>query len=237
MDIRKIKLEAKELIRDKWLILFVVILIMGAISGLLGGFPMPVLMFGFYLIINDLFLGKEMDFNRFVDPFKDLNQAIKLIALWLLVSLIVFVGIILFIIPGIIFFLMYSQASYIMMDEPEIGILEAMRKSKDLMQGYKTHFFMFILSFIGHFLLVLLTFGIWIIYLSPYYNVAAINYYRHRKKVASDAVNEVTVEVVEGTVKEVEVEPVVEEDSSSAPEAPESEEKPKTDEEPENEVK
>lgn len=82
---------------------------------------------------------------------------------------------------------------------------------------------MFILSFIGHFLLVLLTFGIWIIYLSPYYNVAAINYYRHRKKVASDAVNEVTVEVVEGTVKEVEVELVVEEDSSSAPEAPENE--------------
>lgn len=224
MDIRKIKLESKQLIKGKWLILFVVILIMGAISGLLGGLPMPVLMFGFYLIINDLFLGKDMDFNRFVDPFRDLNQAIKLIALWLIVGIVVFVGSILFIIPGIIFYLMYSQASYIMMDEPEIGIIEAMRKSKDLMQGYKTNYFIFILSFIGHYLLVLLTFGIWIIYLAPYFQTASINYYRHRKRVASEAMDEVTVEVIEGPVKEVEVEPVLDD------------EEPKNDETPENKV-
>ena len=218
MDRRKIKQEAKDLIKGKWLILFVVIMIMGAISGVLAGLPMPVLLFGFYLIINDLFLGKEMDFNRFVEPFRDLNQAIKLIALSLIVNLVVAIGFVLFIIPGIIFDLMYSQASYIMMDEPEIGILEAMRKSKDLMQGYKTNLFIFHLSFIGHYLLLLLTFGLWIIYLGPYMQVANINYYRHRKKVASDAANEVTVEVLDRPLKEVEVEPIAKDEEQKSEE-------------------
>ncbi len=181
-----IKKEAKDLLKGSVFILFFVLVLMAMLSSLTSGLLSPVLAFGFYLIVIDLKAGKKLDFNNYGVPFKDLNQVIKMIAASLLIGLIVLLGLILFIVPGVIFALMYSQTMFVMMDDPAIGIREAMDKSKELMKGYKAHLLGFILSFIGHFLLVILTLGLWLIYLLPYFNVARHNYYLHRK-MASNA--------------------------------------------------
>lgn len=98
-----------------------------------------------------------------------------------MVGIIVSVGTILLIIPGIIFAMMYAQAPFIMAEHKELGVFEAMHKSKEMMFGKKWNLFVFHFSFIGHFLLSAITFGIYGLYFIPYYQLALINYYQHLK--------------------------------------------------------
>ncbi|HOA11345.1 MAG: hypothetical protein BWX57_00624 [Tenericutes bacterium ADurb.Bin024] len=185
---KEIKQQAKDLIKNgKWFLLFVVLLIVSAVSSLTAGILMPVALFGLHLAIVGMFAGQEFDFNHFGTPFNDFNHALKVIAVYFLTMLIVMVGTMLFIIPGIIFYMMYVQAYRIMIEKPEIGIMDALRESKEMMNGYKMDYFVFQLSFIGHFLLIMITFGLWVIYLMPYFVVADTNYYLHLKQVRNEA--------------------------------------------------
>lgn len=54
--------------------------------------------------------------------------------------------------------LRYVMAPFVYMDEPEAGVVEAIRKSKLMMQGQKARLFVLELSFIGWYLLVGLVF-------------------------------------------------------------------------------
>lgn len=102
----------------------------------------------------DLFSG----FSRFVDTF----------ILYLLSCIFIFLWSLLLIIPGIIAALRYSQAYYLLKDNPGISPLEAINRSKAMMDGHKGRLFMLLLSFIGWYLLALLTFGIGMLWLAPY---------------------------------------------------------------------
>lgn len=72
-------------------------------------------------------------------------------ALWkdILEGLLVFIGCIFLIVPGIIIGLMYSQSEYILAENPEISAVEAMKRSRILMKGNKWALFCLALSFIG----------------------------------------------------------------------------------------
>jgi uncharacterized membrane protein len=80
----------------------------------------------------------------------------------------IFLWSLLFIIPGIIAALNYSMSLFIMAQNPEIGIVEAIELSKKMMKGNKGKLFVLYLSFIGWFLLSGLTFGILMLYVYPY---------------------------------------------------------------------
>ena len=88
----------------------------------------------------------------------------------------------LLIIPGFIAVFKYSMVNYILVDEPEIGALEAISKSKEMMDGHKLDLFILRLSFLGWILLGLLTFGILYIWLVPYMNVTTVKFYDSIKK-------------------------------------------------------
>ncbi len=193
MDRKLIKSEAKEALKDKWFMFFIILLIVGGISGISAGILGPILAFGTYLVILDLLDGKEVNANRYGEIFKDLNHLLKLVGVGLLTSIIVSVGLVLFVIPGIIFSLMLSQASYIMIENPQLSVVEALKRSKAMMHGYKMDYLVFNLSFLGHALLVSLTFGIYGIYYAPLITVAQANYYRHLKQVADPNVIEAEV--------------------------------------------
>ncbi|WP_054657909.1 DUF975 family protein [Apilactobacillus ozensis] len=87
----------------------------------------------------------------------------------------------LLIIPGIIKGLAYSQAFYIYRDAVDkgehISYMDAITKSRQLMDGHKWEFFVLQLSFIGWFLLVGITFGLAGIYVIPYYRLTIANFY------------------------------------------------------------
>jgi len=187
MDFKLIKNETKNAIRGNWFMLLLAIIVAGAITSAsatigIGFLLSPILSGGIYILIKKLIKDKKFDFNFLFSFFSDLNHAIKLIGVVFLTGLIVVGGFLLLIIPGIIFAYQYSQAIYVMADNPEMTIWDAMKKSKELMVGYKFDLFIFQLSFIGHILLIIITLGIWLIYFTPYYQAANVNYYLHLTK-------------------------------------------------------
>jgi uncharacterized membrane protein len=89
---------------------------------------------------------------------------------------------ILLIIPGIIAAIKYSMAYYIVNDNPGIGALEAINRSKEMMDGHKMRFFEMWLGFLGWFILGAVTFGLGMIYAIPYYRAAKANFYLDLKE-------------------------------------------------------
>lgn len=184
MDFRQIKNEAKgALVGNRFMMLLVFIVydvILAALGGTGIGFLVaPVFMAGYFLVNKILLKEKRVEFESLFNYFKDLDHAIKLLGVYLLYIVIVTAGTILLIIPGIIFAFQYSQAPYIMAEDPNIGVWDAMKKSKELMVGHKFELFVFYLSFIGHFILGAITFGIWLLYIIPYFQASQVNYYLH----------------------------------------------------------
>jgi len=98
------------------------------------------------------------------------------------ISLFIGLWSLLFIVPGIIAAYRYSMAMLIMIDGEEDPI-ECIKKSKQMMYGYKWDYFVFQLSFILWHLLGIITFGLAYIYVIPYISASSILYYDDLKKV------------------------------------------------------
>ena len=113
----------------------------------------------------------------YLDVFLGYKNIWKVIGVTILSSIIILLGYICFIVPGIILSYMYSQIYFVLADNPNIGIVECLRKSRELMVGEKLNFFVLELSFILWMLLVVVTFGVASIYVMPYYETVLANFY------------------------------------------------------------
>ena len=96
--------------------------------------------------IGDVFLG----FERFG----------KALGLFLFQGLFIFLWSLLFIVPGIIAAIRYSQAFFILADDPNKGIRQCMDESKWMMRGNKAKYFCLSLSFIGWAILAAIPAGV-----------------------------------------------------------------------------
>ena len=144
------------------------------------------LTYGLYLYIVVLVRDKAGDFNLLFKAFslsgKNLGLFGKTLSIYLLMNLYIFLWTLLFIIPGIVVSYSYRMAFYLLIDDPEIGVSEALRQSKKMMYGYKSKLFCLDLSFIGWGLLCILTFGIGILWLSPYMLTSQTIFYEELRK-------------------------------------------------------
>ncbi len=111
------------------------------------------------------------------DLFAYAPQVLKYIGLALFVSLFTWLWSLLFVIPGVIASLRYSQALFVMIEHPEMGIRECVNESKRIMKGRLMEYFVLDLSFIPWGLLTSITFGIAGIYVMPYMIVTMAGYY------------------------------------------------------------
>ncbi|MGL4762306.1 MAG: DUF975 family protein [Sarcina sp.] len=105
------------------------------------------------------------------------NKYIKTIGLGILLAIITTVGSILFVIPGIIWGLMFGQSIFIMV-EKDCGIMEALKESKEIMKGHKWELFVLGWSFILWGLLITFTAGIASVFVFPYIATTFANYYQ-----------------------------------------------------------
>lgn len=121
------------------------------------------------LIENENFEAKDL--------FKYYHDFVKVIGVTILMGLIVMLGYICFIIPGIILTLSYSLVPIILIKKPELGIVETLKYSREKMQGHKLDAFVLGLSFIGWAILGTLTFGILYIWLFPYMQLTFTKFY------------------------------------------------------------
>lgn len=96
----------------------------------------------------------------------------------LLVTLYILLGILLFIIPGIIATYSYAMTYYVLAEHPELSAREALQRSKEMMSGNRFRLFCLQWSFIGWVLLCILTLGIGILWLRPYQQAAFAAFYR-----------------------------------------------------------
>lgn len=87
------------------------------------------------------------------DVFLGFERFGKALGLMVYQSIFIFLWSLLFIIPGIIAAIRYSQAFFVLADDPEKGIRDCMNESKMMMKGNKGKYFLLSLSFIGWYLL------------------------------------------------------------------------------------
>lgn len=112
-------------------------------------------------------LHRGMD-ARFTDLFTRFTYFGKALGLYLLILLKTFLWGLLFVIPGIIASYRYAMAPYLMAENPQLGINEAIKMSSYMMKGNKGKLFCLHLSFLGWAILCALTLGIGYIFLCPY---------------------------------------------------------------------
>ncbi|PEG81343.1 MULTISPECIES: DUF975 family protein [unclassified Lactobacillus] len=102
---------------------------------------------------------------------------------FVLVSIFTFLWTWLLIIPGIIKAYSYSMTPYIVKDMvasgKQVSATDGINASKELMKGHKMALFIFDLSFLGWNILAAITCGIGYLWVTPYYQTAKANFYRH----------------------------------------------------------
>ncbi len=189
MDRVELKNLAKQQIKGNIGVLFLMMLVIAGVSALANLIPVvgslaTVLVitpaFGIAIVIVYLKLAQGINpdlkelfahFDKFWGAFKVTFFTGLFTALWSL----------LLVIPGIIKAYSYSMSMYILAENPEIGALEAINRSKAMMNGHKMELFVLELSFIGWYLLVAVTFGIAGIWVVPYMSMTVTNFYNNIK--------------------------------------------------------
>ncbi|HOJ41736.1 MAG TPA: DUF975 family protein, partial [Candidatus Syntrophosphaera thermopropionivorans] len=139
---------------------------------------------------------EDFKIEEMFNGFKYFGRAL---GTYLLMTLYILLWSILLIVPGIIAAISYSMTFFILAENPNIKAADALRLSKQMMYGHKTQYFMLMLSFIGWFLLSILTFGIGLLFLYSYITMASTIFYQQIKGEA--LYNEIIIENVEQSTK------------------------------------
>jgi len=116
----------------------------------------------------------EPRFEQIFEGFRDFTRAL---VTYLLVVLYVFLWMLLLIVTGIIAALSYSMTFFILADDPSIKAADALKKSKQMMNGYKWKLFRLYLRFFGWGLLCILTLGIGFLWLGPWMYITTAHFY------------------------------------------------------------
>ncbi len=117
-----------------------------------------------YTAINSLII--------FISYQSDLNIALS--SFMIVIGIILSVAIAVF---WIILMLSLSQSYFILYDHKDMPLGDIFRTSMDMMDGHKTDYIIFVLSFIGWIFLGLFTAGILYLWLIPYIGVSTVNFY------------------------------------------------------------
>lgn len=109
--------------------------------------------------------------------FSYFPMVLKIIGLTLWMELFIMLWSCLCIIPGIIAGLRYSQAFFVLAENPDMSIRDCVNESKALMSGRLWEFFVLQLSFILWILLTAVTCGLAGLYVEPYMQITYAGYY------------------------------------------------------------
>ena len=191
----ELKEMAKQQIKGNIGMLFVITLIIGAISGAAAAIPPLALAVSiivtpaFSISIIRVYLelarsGKKPEAKDAFAGFDDFWTGFKAL---FLVGLFTFLWSLLFVIPGIIKSFSYSQTMMIVAENKGIGAREAINRSKAMMDGRKMDYFVLGLSFIGWGLLCCITLGIAYIWVGPYMQATMVNFYNDIKPAEATA--------------------------------------------------
>lgn len=171
-------------LQNNWLTAIGLTILHGVISGIIGSIGFGVgsivlsgaLTFGFYRTMVQIYRGQTPQFETYFDGFR--NFLPTLIA-FLLTAVIVIVGMILFIIPGVLAAISLSQTFYVLQDRPELGAEGAIRESARLVWTNGKMWKVFFMGFLCMFVLILgiLAFGVGVFFAAPLISVMGAGLY------------------------------------------------------------
>lgn len=115
------------------------------------------------------------------DLFSGFKVILKAVGVYFLVTIIIAIGFILLIVPGIILSLMFSQVFYILADDNSKSIIDCLKESSAMMKGYKGSYFVLLLSFLGWLILGAIPLLIGLLWVVPYMNVTLASFYLNIK--------------------------------------------------------
>lgn len=199
---QKLKSDAKQQLKGKWALAIIVCLIYTLIvevSTASTGSSFSESVNGLIVTLNiigiliygpieaglarfTLNLAKDKENAKFSNLFSQFKLFFKLLIMSAIFYISVFIGIVLFIIPGIILALMFSQAYFIAVENPELSAIKCLSKSASMMKGHKMDLFVLTLSFIGWLLVCIITLGIGFLWYVPYYQMTLTNFYLELNK-------------------------------------------------------
>lgn len=130
--------------------------------------------YGFNLLWLSVARGGDVDYGKMFEGFKDY---VRIFLTMMLVGIYTFLWSLLLIVPGIIKSYSYKLTPYILADSPGMKYDEAIETSMFMMKGRKMKLFLLDLSFIGWWILSILTLGIGFIFLIPYVEAAHADFY------------------------------------------------------------
>lgn len=199
MNLGALKADAKQKIRGKvggafaaW---FIVALISGGAGWALGlvpvvgAYPYTFLIApAFGLGLSRMWLDISDDHTPSVtDAFRGFHDYLNAVLVNALFFLFTLLWSLLFLVPGIIKALSWSMAMYVLADNKGKSPMECLRESEKMTRGHKGKLFVFFLSWVGWFLLGVLTLGIGLIWIIPYLNTCLANIYKSLKSTAENA--------------------------------------------------
>ncbi len=130
------------------------------------------------MFLNNLRSGGEYKFEQLFDGFRDYT---RVAGTMILVFVYTCLWAMLLIVPGIIKSYSYAMTAYILRDNPELKFNGAIERSMKMMDGHKADLFYLHLTFIGWYLLCLLTCGIGFLWLMPYIVSSQAHFYEDVK--------------------------------------------------------
>lgn len=136
------------------------------------------LLLGLSLFILSISRDEEAYLEQLFEGFKNAGTAT---AAYIITGLIIMIGLVLLIIPGIIAALSLSMTFYIIADDDSIGVLDAIKKSNEMMNDHRWKLFYLYLRFFGWGIACLLTFGLGFLWLIPYIQVSVAKFYEDIK--------------------------------------------------------
>lgn len=142
------------------------------------------LIWGFFVVWLGLARGEKVDYGTMFDGFKDY---MRIFLTTLLTVIYTVLWTLLLIVPGVIKSYSYSLTSYILKDNPDLKYDGAINESMRMMQGHKMEMFLLDLSFIGWYILCILTLGIGFLFLIPYWYTARAHFYEDLKELSVGA--------------------------------------------------
>lgn len=186
MNFDDIKLRAKEMMSPQMGNLILVFLIYNFIFAVITSISMGfawVLLFGplgvgVASVLLKLDRGDRISVEELFSGFNDFGKNLQV---GVLIALYTFLWAILLIIPGIVAMLSYSMSFFILQENPELSAEAAISASKKLMLGHKWELFALVMSFLWWWILCIITFGLALIYVMPYFSCALTIYYQNLK--------------------------------------------------------
>ena len=139
----------------------------------------PLLLFGVHRVYLVFARMQRPAFSVLFDGFFNF---IRVWLLFFLKTMMIGIGLMVFIVPGIFFFYSTAMTNFIFSDDEDMQPWTAISKSFRLMHGNRFRLFKLQLSFIGWFLLVIATLGLALIYVGPYYMTALAKFYDEIKR-------------------------------------------------------